>query len=255
MDRVKNKKTMKSLEDVIIEPRKGKDERTISETAIIVFSPNDYDRTCKLIRIHHPVPYSFDNFTLFQIKPYYSPKYFWIAGPAMGSPMAVLLLEKLIVLGAKNILFLGSCGSLLKELTIGSFLIPTIGISEEGTSTHYPIEGKVPCSSPFINKKIQGQFVEIGKEYIMGGVWTTDAPYRETVKKVIKYQKMGIGGVDMEISAIFTVAAFRKVKSGGVFVVSDELFDLKWKPGFSSSRFMSAWKVALEIILKTASSL
>lgn len=240
---------------MIIKPRKGKNERLVTETVIMVFSPNDFEKTYELIQNYNPIFCSLDNFKLFQIKPYYSPKNFCIAGPALGAPLAVLLLEKLIVLGAKNILTLGTCGSLQKDLIIGNFLIPTVCISEEGTSAHYPIKGKIPRSSSFINLKIQNQFVKMGKEYIMGGVWTTDAPYRETVEKVLKYQKMGIGGVDMEMSALFTVATFRKVELGGIFVVSDELSNLEWKPGFSSSQFKSAWRVALEIILKTASSL
>jgi len=256
MVKLKNsKESGKLLEDVIISPHKGKKESSVTETVIMIFSPSDFERTYKLIQIYHPILLPLDNFKLFQLKPFYSPKNFCIAGPALGAPMAVLLLEKLIALGAKNILTLGCCGSLQKELTIGSFLIPTIGISEEGTSAHYPIRGKTPCSSSFINLKIQNQFVKMGKEYVLGGVWTTDAPYRETTKKVLKYQKMGLGGVDMEMSALFTVAIFRKVELGGVLVISDELFNLKWKPGFSSQEFKSAWGTALEIILRTASSL
>ena len=47
----------------------------------------------------------------------------------------------------------------------------------------------------------------------------------------------GVGAVDMEFSALCTVASLRQVACAGLFVVSDELWGDTWKPGFSSHRF------------------
>src|SRR5204863_1625058 len=70
-----------------------------------------------------------------------------IASP-MGAPMAVMLLEQLIALGARRLLYLGFCGALAPSYRIGDLFLPTQAIREEGTSYHYlPAEVR-PCASP-----------------------------------------------------------------------------------------------------------
>jgi purine-nucleoside phosphorylase len=88
-----------------------------------------------------------------------------------------------------------------------------------------------------------------------GLVWTTDAPYRETIGKVKTYQDQGVLAVEMEMSALMTVAAYRSVPMVGALIVSDELFDLHWRPGFSEKSLMSSSRKAGEILLSLAQKL
>jgi purine-nucleoside phosphorylase len=81
-----------------------------------------------------------------------------------------------------------------------------------------------------------------------GPVWSTDAPYRETGDRVLSLQKKGVLGVDMELSALLTVGHFRQVEMGALLVVSDELGTLRWRPGFSSSRFKRSRRIAAEVV-------
>ncbi len=62
----------------------------------------------------------------------------------------------------------------------------------------------------------------------VGGVWTTDAVFRETRDKVRKYSEMNVLGVDMESTALMTVAMYRGVELGIALVVTDELYGAKW---------------------------
>jgi hypothetical protein len=57
----------------------------------------------------------------------------------------------------------------------------------------------------------------------------------------------------MEMSALMTVALFRAVSVAALLVVSDELFDLKWKPGFSDPVLGKRARAAAEILLKVTS--
>ena len=52
----------------------------------------------------------------------------------------------------------------------------------------------------------------------------------------------------MELSAIFSVAAFRHMKAAGLLVVSDELSEYEWRPGFKKPEF----KAARETVCLTA---
>jgi uridine phosphorylase len=178
-----------------------------------------------------------------------------MAGPFCGAPLAVIGLEKLIALGARDLWVLGWCGSIQPDLRIGDMVIPRHAVSEEGTSKHYPIGvGKALAHEDRLDL-LQRELEEKGLPFTKGPVWTTDAPYRETVKKVKNYQEAGVLAVEMELSALFTVAAYREVRLTALLVVSDELFDMKWIPGFSSSRFRKRSHLAGEILLNLVDSL
>ena len=62
----------------------------------------------------------------------------FLAGPAIGAPMATIALEKVIVLGADEVVLFGWCGGLSAELEIGDVLIPSSALAGEGTSGYYP---------------------------------------------------------------------------------------------------------------------
>jgi purine-nucleoside phosphorylase len=178
-----------------------------------------------------------------------------IAGPILGAPQAVLVLEKLIALGSRVIIVFGWCGSLQSDLAIGDWLLPSSARSEEGTSSHYPMNAAQFLPDTDLFGSLGGHCVQNGFSVRAGPIWTTDAPLRETVDKVSGYGEEGLLAVEMEMSALFRVAAYRKVRLAGLLVVSDELFTLKWRPGFSSTRFKRACRQASEALLDFCASL
>lgn len=173
-----------------------------------------------------------------------------LAGPFIGAPHAVMGLEKLIVLGAKRVLMLGWCGSLQPSLKIGDLVIPTHAIPEEGTSPHYPTTLKNPPSDAALNRILETILKERKTPFTKGPIWTTDAIYRETPEKVKTYQQQNILAVEMEISALLAVSSFRSVQLAALLVVSDELSELKWNPGFSNSRLKERSRTAAELLLE-----
>jgi purine-nucleoside phosphorylase len=81
-----------------------------------------------------------------------------------------------------------------------------------------------------------------------GAVWSTDGVYRETREKVETFQRAGVLAVEMEISALFSVARFRGVELGGILVVSDELSSFVWRPGFKDDRFIAGRHTACQMV-------
>lgn len=61
----------------------------------------------------------------------------------------------------------------------------------------------------------------------VGKTVTTDAVYRETLIKELKWRTAGVLAVDMEVSALFTVAKYYHIPAVTLLVVSDthELVD------------------------------
>lgn len=162
-----------------------------------------------------------------------------LCGPAVGAPMAVLTLEKLIALGGQRFVLFGSCGALSLALAIGDLLLPTWSVSQEGTSCHYPLT-MPPQASTVLQGRLADLCRERGLALTRGGVWTTDAPYRERRESIRQLQAQGVAAVDMEFSALLTVAAFRQVELAALMVVSDLLSAEAWQPGFRSRPFKSA---------------
>ena len=173
-----------------------------------------------------------------------------LAGPFLGAPHAAMGLEKLIALGVRRVLMMGWCGSLQPSLKIGDLVIPTHAIPEEGTSPHYPTALKNPPSDAGLNRILENILKEKKTPFTKGPVWTTDAIYRETPEKVKTFQQQNILAVEMEISALLAVSSFRSVKLAALLVVSDELFELKWRPGFSHSRLKERSRTVAEVLLE-----
>ena len=171
-----------------------------------------------------------------------------VVGPMLGAPYAVMVLEKLIVLGAKRILFFGWCGSIREKVRIADFVVSDRAVIGEGTSQYYSLNNDYPRPSSSIIRAIEASFEEFSIPFHKGAVWSTDAPYRETRQKVLFLQSQGVLGVDMELSALFTVARFRQIEIGALLVVSDEVGTLRWRPGFSSGKFNRSRKIAAEVV-------
>ena len=172
-----------------------------------------------------------------------------VCGPAVGAPMAVMTMEKLISLGATQFIIFGWCGSLTPGIGIGQAVVPTWALSEEGTSAHYPVKGR-PESSVDLRQKATSLLEDQDLTCQQGPIWTTDAPFRETREKVQNYGKQGILAVDMEYAALCTLAAFRQVEMAACMLVSDELWQPDWRPGFTNRDFKTKSRQLVDALLK-----
>jgi uridine phosphorylase len=170
----------------------------------------------------------------------------------MGAPMAAMLLEQLIALGARRFLYLGFCGALDATYTIGDLFMPTTAIREEGTSYHYLPTAVVPSASAHLSAMIQDQAEVQGLHLRSGPIWTTDAPYRETAHKIRYFQNVGAHAVDMEMAALLAVAQYRACDVCALMVVSDECYHTVWKPGFGATRLRQGCKDAVALALTVA---
>lgn len=175
-----------------------------------------------------------------------------IASP-MGAPMAVMLLEQLIALGARRLLYLGFCGALVPSYRIGDLFLPLHAIREEGTSYHYLPADVVPRASLHVQAVLHAQAQQRHVPVQQGPIWTTDAPYRETPHKIRQFQEASVHAVDMEMAAVFAVGQYRQCEVGALLVVSDECYHPVWKPGFGVSRLRQACDDAVAIAVAAAS--
>ena len=117
----------------------------------------------------------------------------------------------------------GSCGCLDSAVGNYSIVLPTSAIRDEGTSYHYaPASDEIALDSEVMGV-IEDTVKSLKLHYTRGKVWTTDALYRETPKKVKARKEQGAIVVDMECASMTAFAKFRGKRFGEIFYGADDL--------------------------------
>ena len=169
-----------------------------------------------------------------------------------GAALSAIALEELIALGVKNFIVVGSAGTLQENILLGSFVIAESAIREEGVSYHYSKPGKYAyCSSKLLSKA--KELITEKNNIFIGTTWSTDSFYRETITKVKKYKAEGVLSVDMEASALYTVADYRKVDILSMFYISDSIANLKWNPEFHKTNSEETQKLMINFAVSILS--
>jgi uridine phosphorylase len=151
----------------------------------------------------------------------------------LGAPALCLCLETLIASGVRKILFLGFSGSLNPDLPLQTAVSVSKAYSQEGTSRHYFPKRRIFRPSPQLKSSVEDILDALGKTYRTGTTVSTDAPYRETHRWLSEQQSRRIDCVDMEVSAVFSLAEYHGVRAAAVLLVSDILASGKWKKAFA----------------------
>jgi purine-nucleoside phosphorylase len=239
--------------DAIVNPAKSKNAPDLGSLAVMAATRTDLFALCELFNFDKN-----DFYRLMISRLYFDrlhPDGVSVTGPFVGAPYAVMLLETLIAWGVRNIIFLGWCGAVSEKVKIGDIILPTSAVIDEGTSAHYgQMDTGISRASSSLVSMIRQVLKKNQIDFHAGAIWTTDAVYRETRQLVETRQQDGILAVEMELSALYSVAQFRRVALAGILVVSDELSSLDWRPGFKDKRFVQGRRTAYRVVAELCSS-
>jgi uridine phosphorylase len=156
------------------------------------------------------------------------PKRIVVAHPRVGAPMAVAMLERCVARGARKFIACGGAGVLDSKIAVGHVIVPIAAIRDEGTSYHYLPPSREVTPHPRALRAIESVLSRNGVEYVKAKTWTTDAFYRETRGKLQMRRDEGCLTVEMEASAFFAVAQFRRVIFGQILYGGDDLGGKEW---------------------------
>lgn len=148
--------------------------------------------------------------------------------PGVGAPLSAGLLEEAIAFGCKKFIACGGCGVLEKEIAVGHLIVVSGAVRDEGVSYHYLLPEREVTANPLAMGALEKVLQEKELPYHMGKTWTTDAPYRETVKKIADRKAEGCITVEMESAALMAVAQFRNALFGQVLYGGDDLSGVEW---------------------------
>ncbi|OGQ33534.1 MAG: hypothetical protein A3A72_08675 [Deltaproteobacteria bacterium RIFCSPLOWO2_01_FULL_38_9] len=172
---------------------------------------------------------------------------------SVGAAKAGIELEVLVALGIKKFIAIGSAGSLQEHVTTGDICLPTKAIRDEGTSYHYMSPSKYSYPTLPLFKALKKILQKKNFTYFAGPTWTTDAPYRETIRKILTYRKEGCLTVEMEAASLFAIAKHRKVSLVSILNISDELTGTHWKPNFHHKKHQQSKEKLIEAAIETLS--
>jgi len=140
----------------------------------------------------------------------------------IGSANAATIMDLLVAIQPKGVLFLGKCGGLKKSTEIGHFILPIAAIRGEGTSLDY-FPPEVPALPSFkLHKFVSEKIINHGYEYRTGVVYTTNRRvWEHDIKFYEKLQQMTCIAIDMETATILIVGHHNAISRGALLLVSD----------------------------------
>jgi len=140
----------------------------------------------------------------------------------IGSSNAAIIMDLLLAVAPKGVLFLGKCGGLRESTEIGNFILPIAAIRGEGTSNDY-FPKAVPALPSFkLHKFVSDKIVEHGYDYRTGVIYTTNRRVWEHDERFrAKLRTMTPIGIDMETATIFIVGHKNEIARGALLLVSD----------------------------------
>ena len=140
----------------------------------------------------------------------------------MGSAMAATVMDLLVGVKPKAVLFLGKCGGLKKIARLGDLIIPIAAIRGEGTSNDY-CRPEIPALPSFrLQRAVSSMIKKQELDYLTGTVYTTNRrvwEHDETFKQyLVEIRALAI---DMETATIFIVGFANSIPHGALLLVSD----------------------------------
>jgi len=147
------------------------------------------------------------------------------------SPTAIGI-EELINIGSKNVIRIGTCGSIQEHVKAGDVVIVTGAVrGERATEEFIPVDYPAVADYRIIRAAIDA-CEKLGLKYHIGIVRTHDAYYLESAysdgdvkARMQQWIDLGVLGVDTETATMLVRASMEGVRAGAVLLSSDPIFE------------------------------
>jgi uridine phosphorylase len=150
----------------------------------------------------------------------------------IGSPSAAIAVEELARVGVDTLVRVGSCGALQADTAPGDLVITEGAVRGEGTSDEYVREDYPAAADGEVVAALVAAAEELGHDYHVGTTLSTDSFYAGQGRPgfggylppgqadlVSELRAAGVKNVEMETSAILTLAGIYDLRAGAVCTV------------------------------------
>ncbi len=155
-----------------------------------------------------------------------------VTSTGIGSPSAAIAVEELARVGCETFIRVGSCGAIQPEMTVGDLVITTGAVRQEGTSKEY-VREDYPASADYeVVSALVAAAEQLGYEYHTGVTMSADSFYAGQGRPgfegfeaagsdtlVDQLVEANVSNIEMEASAILTLASIYGLRAGAVCTV------------------------------------
>lgn len=179
----------------------------------------------------------------------YKGKRISVQGSGMGVPsISIYVSELLKFYDVKTIMRIGSCGSIQSDVKIRDIVL-AMSSSTNSAVNNQRFNGNdySPTADFGLLKKAYDISIEKGIEPKVGQIFTSDEFYQDDPDWWKIYSEHGVLAVEMETTALYTLAAKYKARALTILTVSDSL--VTWEETTSEERektFTDMMEIALE---------
>lgn len=149
-----------------------------------------------------------------------------VQGTGMGVPSISIYVNELIrEYGVKNLIRVGSCGAIQKDIKVRDVILAMTSCTDSNINRlTFPGFDYAPCANFELLQKAYQAGVAKGLQVKVGNVLSADVFYRDSMDMVKKLGEYGVLAVEMETTALYTLAAKYGVQALSILTVSDHIF-------------------------------
>ncbi|MFB6160483.1 MAG: nucleoside phosphorylase [Haloferacaceae archaeon] len=155
-----------------------------------------------------------------------------VTSTGIGSPSAAIAVEELARVGVDTFLRVGSCGGIQPDVSVGDLVITSGGVRQEGTSDEYVREDYPAVAHHEVVSALVAAAERLGYDYHVGPTMSADSFYAGQGRPgvggyeapgsddlVAELRAAGVQNIEMEASAVLTLAAVYGLRAGAVCTV------------------------------------
>jgi len=176
-----------------------------------------------------------------------------VQGTGMGMPSIGIYSHELItVYGVKNLVRVGSAGSLQEDVHIRDIVLGVAASTNSRYAHTYGLPGTyAPCADFELLCKAKSAADELGIPVHAGNILSSDVFYDDDPDAWRKWAKMGVLAVEMEAAALYMNAARLGAKALAILTISDNLTTREeTTPAEREQTFTGMMKIALGLALR-----
>lgn len=180
----------------------------------------------------------------------YKGKRISVQGTGMGLPSISIYINELMQeYGVKTLIRVGTCGAISPDVKVRDVIIAMTSSTDSSMNKKlFNGEDFAPCADFGLLNHAYQIACQKGLEVKVGGIYTADQFY-DKKSQLMQYADYGVLGVEMETTALYTLASRNKCKALTVLTVSDHIITGEET---SALERQTTFNEMLEIALETA---
>lgn len=150
-----------------------------------------------------------------------------VQSTGMGCPSAGIVFEELIMLGARRLVRVGTCGGLGDGMAMGDTVVASSASADDTTPLRY---ADMPGFAPTATWSLVATAVGLAQQGTsapvhVGPIVTSGLFYDPDARAFARWKRLGHLAVEMEAAMMYTIAAVKRVEALAIMTVSDVLGD------------------------------